>query len=254
MIPLSTMCTRPWVSAWGWAFSHVTLPCVAHRVWPMPVVGSAACVAARRCARRRRARRGVASASSATRGSRRREPTRCARLPGRRGRPSHSRGTPDAAGPRTGSPSHGRRPTYPMIPHTWLASLPWLYRILRRPTQARPTRKPRACRRSRAITRPAAEPRSMGPLTHPGVQRVNASRRVIERRRPRLTCSMSAPITVVVIDDHVLFRTGLRELLEQEEIRVVGEASTRRGRPGGHPAPGAGRGDRGSQPPAHVRS
>jgi DNA-binding NarL/FixJ family response regulator len=37
---------------------------------------------------------------------------------------------------------------------------------------------------------------------------------------------MSAPITVVVIDDHVLFRTGLRELLEQEDIRVVGEAST----------------------------
>ena len=37
---------------------------------------------------------------------------------------------------------------------------------------------------------------------------------------------MSAPITVVVIDDHVLFRSGLRELLEQEEIRVVGEAST----------------------------
>ena len=37
---------------------------------------------------------------------------------------------------------------------------------------------------------------------------------------------MPAPITVVVIDDHVLFRTGLRELLEQEKIRVVGEAST----------------------------
>jgi two-component system, NarL family, response regulator LiaR len=37
---------------------------------------------------------------------------------------------------------------------------------------------------------------------------------------------MSAPITVVVIDDHVLFRTGLRELLEQEDIRVIGEAST----------------------------
>jgi two-component system, NarL family, response regulator LiaR len=37
---------------------------------------------------------------------------------------------------------------------------------------------------------------------------------------------MSAPITVVVIDDHVLFRSGLRELLEQEDIRVVGEAST----------------------------
>jgi DNA-binding NarL/FixJ family response regulator len=37
---------------------------------------------------------------------------------------------------------------------------------------------------------------------------------------------MSAPITVVVIDDHVLFRTGLRELLEQEDIRVIGEASS----------------------------
>jgi NarL family two-component system response regulator LiaR len=37
---------------------------------------------------------------------------------------------------------------------------------------------------------------------------------------------MPAPITVVVIDDHVLFRSGLRELLEQEEIRVVGEAGT----------------------------
>ena len=37
---------------------------------------------------------------------------------------------------------------------------------------------------------------------------------------------MPTPITVVVIDDHVLFRTGLRELLQQEEIRVVGEAST----------------------------
>jgi len=37
---------------------------------------------------------------------------------------------------------------------------------------------------------------------------------------------MPKPITAVVIDDHVLFRTGLRELLEQEDIRVVGEAST----------------------------
>jgi two-component system, NarL family, response regulator LiaR len=37
---------------------------------------------------------------------------------------------------------------------------------------------------------------------------------------------MPTPITVVVIDDHVLFRTGLRELLQQEEIQVVGEAST----------------------------
>jgi DNA-binding NarL/FixJ family response regulator len=37
---------------------------------------------------------------------------------------------------------------------------------------------------------------------------------------------MPTPITVVVIDDHVLFRSGLRELLEQEQINVVGEASS----------------------------
>jgi DNA-binding NarL/FixJ family response regulator len=37
---------------------------------------------------------------------------------------------------------------------------------------------------------------------------------------------MPTPIKVVVIDDHVLFRSGLRELLHQEEIQVVGEAST----------------------------
>jgi DNA-binding NarL/FixJ family response regulator len=37
---------------------------------------------------------------------------------------------------------------------------------------------------------------------------------------------MSTPIKVVVIDDHVLFRSGLRELLQQEEIEVVGEASS----------------------------
>jgi DNA-binding NarL/FixJ family response regulator len=32
--------------------------------------------------------------------------------------------------------------------------------------------------------------------------------------------------TVIVIDDHVLFRSGLRELLEQSDIRILGEAST----------------------------
>jgi NarL family two-component system response regulator LiaR len=38
--------------------------------------------------------------------------------------------------------------------------------------------------------------------------------------------SRRAPVTTVVIDDHVLFRSGLRELLEQANVRVVGEAST----------------------------
>jgi DNA-binding NarL/FixJ family response regulator len=37
---------------------------------------------------------------------------------------------------------------------------------------------------------------------------------------------MQTPITVVVVDDHILFRSGLRELLQQEDIKVVGEAST----------------------------
>jgi DNA-binding NarL/FixJ family response regulator len=37
---------------------------------------------------------------------------------------------------------------------------------------------------------------------------------------------MTSPITVVIVDDHVLFRSGLRELLQQEEVQVMGEAST----------------------------
>ncbi len=37
---------------------------------------------------------------------------------------------------------------------------------------------------------------------------------------------MIPPITVVIVDDHVLFRSGLRELLQQEEVHVMGEAST----------------------------
>jgi two-component system, NarL family, nitrate/nitrite response regulator NarL len=37
---------------------------------------------------------------------------------------------------------------------------------------------------------------------------------------------MPTPITVVVVEDHLLFRSGLRKLLQQDEIQVVGEAST----------------------------
>jgi two-component system, NarL family, nitrate/nitrite response regulator NarL len=37
---------------------------------------------------------------------------------------------------------------------------------------------------------------------------------------------MTSPITVVIVDDHVLFRSGLRELLQQEEVQVMGESST----------------------------
>jgi two-component system, NarL family, nitrate/nitrite response regulator NarL len=37
---------------------------------------------------------------------------------------------------------------------------------------------------------------------------------------------VSSPLTVVVVDDHVLFRSGLRKLLQEKEIHVAGEAST----------------------------
>jgi DNA-binding NarL/FixJ family response regulator len=36
---------------------------------------------------------------------------------------------------------------------------------------------------------------------------------------------MPESISVVIVDDHVLFRSGLRSLLQQEGIRVLGEAS-----------------------------
>jgi two-component system nitrate/nitrite response regulator NarL len=65
----------------------------------------------------------------------------------------------------------------------------------------------------------------MAPSTHSDVQRMNASDGPTSVRS-RLPGVMTTPIKVVVIDDHVLFRSGLRELLQQEEIEVVGEAST----------------------------
>ena len=40
MIPLSTMWTRSVQSGWGCALRSEGLPCVAQRVWPMPVVAS----------------------------------------------------------------------------------------------------------------------------------------------------------------------------------------------------------------------
>jgi DNA-binding NarL/FixJ family response regulator len=37
---------------------------------------------------------------------------------------------------------------------------------------------------------------------------------------------MAEPVTVVVIEDHAMFRAGIRELLEHEQIQILGEAST----------------------------
>ena len=48
MMPLWTTATRP--AIWGWALRSAGTPCVAQRVWPMPVVpgsGSAANSASR---------------------------------------------------------------------------------------------------------------------------------------------------------------------------------------------------------------
>ena len=44
-MPLTTMCTRSAVSKCGWAFSSLTRPWVAQRVWPMPVVAVRVAVA-----------------------------------------------------------------------------------------------------------------------------------------------------------------------------------------------------------------
>jgi DNA-binding NarL/FixJ family response regulator len=56
------------------------------------------------------------------------------------------------------------------------------------------------------------------------------------RRRPAIVTPSNpasarrpadSPLTVIVVDDHLLFRQGMRALLNQEtDIRVVGEAST----------------------------
>src|ERR1022692_211180 len=82
-------------------------------------------------------------------------------------------------------------------------------------------------------------PNAMVPTGHPDVQWMNARPRkagLPQRESDPLSrlsrdanidkALMPPPITVVVIDDHVLFRSGLRELLEQEQINVVGEASS----------------------------
>src|SRR3954451_17249529 len=37
-MPFTTTCTAPVVSKCGWALHSLTRPCVAHRVWTMPVV------------------------------------------------------------------------------------------------------------------------------------------------------------------------------------------------------------------------
>jgi hypothetical protein len=36
-MPLCTTTTRPFMLTWGWALRWLGLPCVAQRVWPMPM-------------------------------------------------------------------------------------------------------------------------------------------------------------------------------------------------------------------------
>ena len=101
-IPLRTMWTRSELSLCGWAFSSVTRPWVAQRVWATPVVAGGR-------------RDGDATAPRPARPSRRagwrgcRPRARC--RPGRprspRRRPSHSRGTRASPGRRPGGRGRG---------------------------------------------------------------------------------------------------------------------------------------------------
>ena len=44
-MPLTTTWTRSFVSKCGWALDSVTRPCVAQRVWPMPLVACSSATA-----------------------------------------------------------------------------------------------------------------------------------------------------------------------------------------------------------------
>jgi DNA-binding NarL/FixJ family response regulator len=58
---------------------------------------------------------------------------------------------------------------------------------------------------------------------------------LIKRRRVRVTLETTderveeepAPLRVLLVDDHDLFRTGLRNLLEEQGVEIVGEAGDR---------------------------
>ena len=86
-----------------------TRPCVAQRVWPMPVAPSGGGSS--------RPRRCVAAGGSST---------ACTLPPCRsrpRARPSRSPGTPGAGAPVDSRSRHSRGPTYPLIPHIGRSSL-----------------------------------------------------------------------------------------------------------------------------------
>ena len=92
------------MSKCGWAFSSVTRPCVAQRVWPMPVVAGGAATATpppSSLARSSTAARSALEVADRAHGVelRPRTGSRCPR--------SRSRGTRASAGPRAGSPAPG---------------------------------------------------------------------------------------------------------------------------------------------------
>ena len=102
LMPLCTTAMRPGSSVWGWAFSSVTPPWVAHRVWAMPAPPKG----------------GLSSfsARSATRPTARRDQSSPSLKQADTG-PSRSPGTPDAAGPRRACPRAQSGPMYATIPH-----------------------------------------------------------------------------------------------------------------------------------------
>ena len=100
-MPLTTTWTRCSVSKCGCAFSSLTRPWVAQRVWPMPVVAARTATAVPPSPSLAR-RHGL---EQVLRGCRRRARTRSRRLRSARSRPSHSRGTRASSGRRGGDPA-----------------------------------------------------------------------------------------------------------------------------------------------------
>ncbi len=120
MMPLWTTASR--FVAWGWAFVSLARPCVAHRVWPMPMAPESGDRRSLSCRLTSLPRRAAARAA----------PHRASPRP-----PSHSPGIRDAAAPPPPTPPPSGADD-PMIPH--------ITRSSRSPARPRQDDEPASCR------------------------------------------------------------------------------------------------------------
>ena len=242
MIPLSTMCTRPSVSRWGWAFSKVTRP-----VRRPPRVPDARCrlrsaVAGRRCrlARAARAESVPQRCQVADRTHRLDAPVL---LDGHAGRVIAA--VLQALQTLEQDLPHGRRPTYPMIPHT-LASPSLFDRISPAPLRTALRGSPWPT----AITRSSRGQRSMAPRLI-ACSAVNAAMRP-PLRLPRL--SRQCPHRSQLSSSTTTCFSAPACASCSSRRRFRSSAKPRRPRRAWRPfRPSAGRGDHRSQPSRHVR-